>query len=162
MAGVGVSGDETAPKPIDEQIQGHDARNVALLARVRELGAPLDVARTIDCFFWAPSAAAAELLRDRLVAKGLENVLTSPPPDEDAVWSVQGTLLIRPDVMGSRGMTSQLVELAAACDAEYDGWGTAIHEAAPGEPGGPEGSPTSGWSCRNAKSSVGDAGDRLS
>ena len=94
-------------------------------------GAPLDVPRTIDCFFWAPSAASAEQLQGRLLARGLQDVLTSPPPDNDAKWSVQGKLCVRPDLMGSRGMTSQLVELAASCGAEYDGWGTAIHEAGP-------------------------------
>jgi hypothetical protein len=127
-------------------MRAHDARNAALLVRVEELGARLDVPRTVDCFFWAPSAASAELLRGRLVAKGLQAVLASPPPDPDAKWSVQGQLHIRPDLMGSRGMTSQLVELAAACSAQYDGWGTSIHEAGPAGHGSAGGSPTSGCS----------------
>jgi hypothetical protein len=139
-----VTEGETAPDPLESEMRGHDARNAALLIRVQELGARLDVPRTIDCYFWAPSAASAELLQRRLVGKGLEGVLTNPPPADRTKWSVQGTLQVSPDVMGSRGMTSQLVELAASCGAEYDGWGTAIHEAGPEESGGTSGSPTRG------------------
>jgi hypothetical protein len=141
-----VTDDDSVREAIETQMRGHDARNAALLVRVRELGAPLDIPRTIDCFFWAPSGASSDLLRARLVAKGLEEIVTSPTPDDNGKWSVQGKLFIRPDLMGSRGMTSQLVELAASCGAEYDGWGTAIHEARPEGAEGAGGSPTKGCS----------------
>ena len=112
-----------------QQLHGHEARNASLLARIRELGAPLDVARLIDCFFWAPDRESAESLRVALVGKGLVGVECNAPPPDDSLWSVQGQLSIRPDVMASQGMTEQLVQLATSCGAEYDGWGTSIGEA---------------------------------
>lgn len=126
----------------DEQLWKHDARNESLLARLRELGALLDVARPIDCHFWAPNAESAEELRVILIGKGLREVQTSAPADDDTTWSVQGQLLVRPDLMGSRGMTLELVQLATSCGAKYDGWGTSVSEARPHSVDGTRGGPT--------------------
>ncbi len=136
---------DAAAERFASEIQAHEARNAALLSRLRELGARLDVPRSIDCHFWAPTATSAELLRSRLLAKRLTDVVANTSPDDPTKWNVEGTLETRPDIMGSRGMTSQLVELAASCGAEYDGWGTAVHEVGPKESSG-SGSPTSGCS----------------
>jgi hypothetical protein len=139
-----MTGVDMAQGTAAEQIQAHDARNASLLSRLRELGAPLDVARPIDCFFWAPSAPAAESLRVLLIGKGLASVVSSRAAAGDAVWNVQGQLNVRPDLMGSHGMTEQLVELAVSCDAEYDGWGTRVTEAKAEPNGGAAGGPTRG------------------
>jgi hypothetical protein len=139
-----MSGVDMAQSRVQDQIRGHDARNASLLAHLQELGARLDVARPIDCFFWAPNPKCAEDLRVLLVGRGLVNVLSSPPVDDDAVWSVQGQVNVRPDLMGSRGMTEQLVELGASCGAEYDGWGTRVPEAKANASSGGSGGPTSG------------------
>jgi hypothetical protein len=133
---------DMADDKLAEELHGHKARNASFLARIRELAVPLDVARLIECSFRAPDGESAEALRALLRRKGLLGVVCSPPPPGDTHWSVRGQLNICPDLMGSQRMTAQLVQLAATCGAEYDGWGTRISEAQQGLVDGTRGGPT--------------------
>lgn len=108
---------------------GHEARNRSLLDRIRELGASLDAPRTIDLFFWAPSQEAAGLLVERLLERGFAELAATPPGDADDTWAVQGRLWESATRVGGSDLTEDLVRLAAALGAEYDGWGTSLGDA---------------------------------
>jgi len=112
---------------IARSIEGHEARNRALLARLRELGAPLGEPRVIDCHFWASNREAAVILVEKLLDKGFTELATTPA-DPDEPWSVEGKLHEAPEFVASRMVTEELVRLAVTCGAEYDGWGTSVEE----------------------------------
>jgi hypothetical protein len=112
------------------EVEAHQARNVSLLDRLRELGAPLDAPRVIDCHFWAPTREVAGVLVTRLLEKGLTE-LSSTPPGTEGPWSIEGQLHESPKFVASRKVTEELVLLAAECGGQYDGWGTSVTEAKP-------------------------------
>jgi hypothetical protein len=124
----------TGGKAMDESLSrdraAHGARNKALLERLTELGVTLEAPRLIDCFFWAPDEAAATAVAERLTERGMTQIVTSPPTDAHDLWSAQGQMRISPALAGSEGMTDTLMALALPFGAEYDGWGTAVEEAA--------------------------------
>lgn len=113
---------------IIREVEAHQARNAALLERIRDLGAALDAPRVIDAHFWASTREAAGVLIERLVAKGLTDLSARPPSDEGP-WSVEGQLHESPNFVASRKVTEELVRLAANCGSQYDGWGTSVPEA---------------------------------
>jgi len=104
-------------------VAAHEARNSALLERLRELGTPLDVPRVIDCHFWVPTGEEADALIVTLLDKGLTG-LSAAPPSGDEPWSVEGQLRVSPDVVASRSVTEDFVRIAAKFGGQYDGWGT--------------------------------------
>jgi hypothetical protein len=114
---------------IVSEIEAHGTRNRSLLERIRELGL-LDAPRVIDCHFWAATSEVVGRLMARLQEKGLDHVTATPPLD-DGRWSVEGQLIVSPNVIAGRKLTEELVRLAAGCGGQYDGWGTSVAEAGP-------------------------------
>ena len=113
---------------ISRELEGHKARNAALLARLRELGARLDVPRVVDCHFWAPTREAAGALVEKLLERGFTGLAATPSNAEEP-WSVEGQLHEPPAFVASRKVTEELIRAAAECGGEYDGWGTSVGEA---------------------------------
>jgi hypothetical protein len=118
---------------IASEVEAHEARNRALLERIRELGAVLDAPRVIDCHFWAATREIAGTLIAKLQEKGLIE-LSATPPDAEGPWNVEGQLNETPSFVASRKVTEELVRLAAECGGQYDGWGTSVPEAGPTSP----------------------------
>lgn len=119
---------EHAEPEIARAIEGHAARSKALLVRLRELGAALGEPRNIDCHFWAPTPEAAGVLVEKLLERGFTDLATVPGAS-DRPWGVEGKLHEAPEFVASSDITEELVRLAIACSATYDGWGTSVDEA---------------------------------
>lgn len=100
----------------------HQKRNEALLARLSELGVPLDVPRPIEHAFRAPNLEAVELLefglqcREFRVSPGVDR---SGPP-----FRVQVETFWPPTVATDPRHVETFLRLAAVHRCEYDGWET--------------------------------------
>jgi hypothetical protein len=113
-------------KYIQENISAHNARNDELLKLISEHGVDLDTVRPIDFFFWVADEKNATSLAEILTKDGLGEFFTVPPDDQTQTWSVQGQVLISPRSVSQAQFTENLVRIAAACSADYDGWGTSL------------------------------------
>lgn len=113
---------------IEAIIQGHESRNAALRQTLIEKGVDLGEPRTIECHFWAWSPANAKTLADDLASRGFE-ILTSRSArssQDPQLWNVEAAIKQSADLTLRREFTDELVRIAAAHFARYDGWGTRL------------------------------------
>ena len=113
---------------IEAALEGHRARNEALVARLRESHVPLDQPRVIDLHFFAPSQPAAHAIAAALRSHGLPEPAVSPA-DSDGIVSIEVAVVLPVSAVVARSFIEPLVRIAAASGGEHDGWGTSIEES---------------------------------
>jgi regulator of RNase E activity RraB len=111
---------------IESAIQAHGARNRELLELIASKGADPNVPRDIDLHFWASNENAARKLSAALEARGYSPVAMKRAVADASLWNVETNAHAAPLVVAAPAFVEDLVRLAAANDAEFDGWGTSI------------------------------------
>ena len=119
-------GREISEQQIQESIEGHERRNLALRRVLIEKGVDLTEPRTVDCHFWAWSEEDSIGLADGLTKLGFKITARRLSKNSTVRWNIEASiwqsaaLTLRPE------FTDELARLAAANFARYDGWGTSI------------------------------------
>jgi len=113
---------------IHDAMHGHRNRNLALRAQFEKRGVNLDQPRSVDFHFWASTQRDAAVLARSLYEKGFLIHMLAPAPGENAPdrWSIEGGLKIPLTLALGERLTEELIKLASAEDATFDGWGTSI------------------------------------
>ena len=113
---------------IQEVIEGHQTRNAELLRLIESKGADLHKVFRPEHHFWAYSRDSATELANELYKRGYRIMALSPGEDESGAkyWNIEASIERTPAEAASTKTTEELVRLAAALDAEYDGWGLSV------------------------------------
>ena len=120
----------------DELIAKRDelmSRDVNQIAQIKAYGVDLDKKRQVDLTFWAPTEPAAKLLIDALKRNEMPPNLTlgpASPNDANQRWLVRCAISASVTFMTTKENVVTFLLFADKYDCEYDGWGTAIVEAA--------------------------------
>jgi hypothetical protein len=103
-----------------------------LRLEVAKFGVDLGKPRIVDLTFWAPDEPSAARLRDALMRNEAADVIMLGPGREEANqrWLVRGSICSSVDTITQKENVAVFLLLADENDCEYDGWGTAIVEAA--------------------------------
>ena len=104
-------------------LDGHIARNRALLERFAALGADRFAKRSIDLFFYTPGESEAEQLSADLRGDGFSRVVVSR---REEMCSVHAQLEASITEVASVAFVERYVELAEKHGAEFDGWGASV------------------------------------
>jgi regulator of RNase E activity RraB len=120
------------PAPQVEQAKrGQYRTNLQVWQQLQQHGVTPGTLLTPDAHFWARTGAEAEELavhlRDGLGYRVEVDVIKQGLLRRRHVWSVQGTTpprTLNPDAIDA--WTDEMVEVAAAHGAEFDGWGTEV------------------------------------
>ena len=111
------------------------SRDVNQIAQIKAYGVDLDKKRQIDLTFWAPTEPAANLLIDALKRNEMPPNLTlgpASPSDANQRWLVRCAISASVTFMTTKENVVTFLLFADKYDCDYDGWGTAIVEAADG------------------------------
>ena len=111
------------------------SRDIDQIAQIKAYGVDLDKKRQIDLTFWAPTQSAANLLTDALVRNEMPPNLTlgpASPSDTNQRWLVRCAISASPIFMTTKENVVTFLLFADKYGCDYDGWGTAIVEAADG------------------------------
>jgi len=113
---------------IEQAINGHEARNAALLRVFQEKGADLAEPRSIDSHFWTWSRSDAESLAADLVCKGFKIIKMQlcGTKDDPNVWNVAAEIRQSINLTIRREFVDEMVRLASSHRGVYDGWGTTV------------------------------------
>ena len=109
---------------VADQVAAHAARNRELVALIVKKGGDLTSRRAIDLHFWAPHELSARRLADALREFGLDKVTSNQTETDPSLWNVEGAILASVDDVVADAFVERLVTMAAAHDADFDGWGT--------------------------------------
>jgi hypothetical protein len=111
---------------IEEAISGHEARNTALRRAFIEKRADFSEPRLIECHFWASSNEDAAGLTTALTTRGFRILAQRPAasPNDPSLWNVEAEIHQSIELTLRHEFTDELVRVAAAHSARYDGWGT--------------------------------------
>jgi len=124
----------THETPIEDQVAGHEARNVALVQRLREMGVDPTVPRLIDLHFFMPSPAIARELAAALQVRGVGEVLVGEPHPPDGTTSLTISVLESVATIVKRPYIEFLVRAAVQLHGVHDGWGTSVEPVQPVRP----------------------------
>ena len=113
---------------IEAALEGHRARNEALVKRLSEFHVALDQPRAIDLHFFAPHIAAAQVIAAALEAQGLHDSKICPA-GADGWISIEVAVTLPVNAVIARSFIEPLVRIASASGGEHDGWTTSIKEA---------------------------------
>src|SRR5262245_19341923 len=100
---------------------------------IASYGVDLGQKRKVDLSFWAPDETKARLLSEALKRNEAGTpVVMGPldPNDANQRWLVGMTLDVSVDFITGKENVATFLLFADKYDCEYDGWGTAIVEAA--------------------------------
>lgn len=111
---------------IRELVEAQQARNAELRTVIESSGGDPAAPATIDVFFYAADESDARRLAAALESEAFREVNVTEPHDMVDAWSVTAELEMSVDEMINPLWTDHVVRLAAGCNAEYDGWGTAV------------------------------------
>jgi hypothetical protein len=113
---------------IKRAVEGHDARNAALRISLAKDGVDVNIPRDIDCQFWVSSRENAFRLASVLGKQGLrvKSSRKAVTNDEALPWNLEMVVRQSIELTLRHEFADELVRAAAACDARFDGWGTAI------------------------------------
>ena len=111
---------------VADQVAAHAARNRELVTLIVKKGADPTARRTIDLHFWAPDELSARRLIEALREFGLDKVVSNQTEADASVWNVEGQILASVDYVVAELFVERLVTLAAAHEADFDGWGTSL------------------------------------
>ena len=113
---------------IQDEISRHRSRNAQLRQVLTEKRVSLAEQRPIDIHFWAWDQTVAAILGRELYSHGyLVTVIARADAGQgEQRWNIEAGANIAPEKVLSDDFTEDLVRLATAHDAVYDGWGTAF------------------------------------
>ena len=113
---------------IETIILGHESRNEQLRQSLLGRGVDLTAPRQIECHFWAWSGGDAASVADALARRGFEILAqrAAVSARDLNLWNVEAAINQSIEVTLTREFTNELVRLAAARSAKYDGWGTRL------------------------------------
>lgn len=107
-------------------------KNRETWGKLKDLGVSPGDNLTVDAYFVAPQAEAAEQLAEALVAAGWESQVfpyKSGLLRRKVNWGVQASRLVLGVELGSLdALVTELDATAVRHDAEFDGWGTELPE----------------------------------
>ena len=109
------------------------SRDASQVSIIKTFGVDLDKKRQLDLTFWAPNEAAANLLGEALKRNGMPPNLTLGPAgssDANPRWLIRCALQASVTFITAKENLVTFLLFADKYDCEYDGWGTAIVEAA--------------------------------
>jgi len=108
------------------------ARDVEQIAQLRSYGVILENKRRIDLTFWAPNEAAAKILVEACKRNEMppHTVLGPVKPEGDQRWLVRCPFGASVTFVTTKENVVTLLLFADKYDCAYDGWGTAVVEAA--------------------------------
>jgi len=116
----------------DEALKQHlhalEARDQTQRAAISALGVDLQTKRVIDVTFVARDESSAAALATAL--RRNELLATAAPSSVSARWLVTGSLEASVDWITTRANIATFILFADKYECEYDGWGTALVEAA--------------------------------
>jgi hypothetical protein len=108
------------------------ARDAAQIAAIKGFGIDLDKKRQIELTFWAPSEQSAKLFADACKRNEMPPYmqLGPSPSGADQRWLIRCSITASVIFMTDKENVGTFLLFADKFDCEYDGWGTAIVEAA--------------------------------
>lgn len=109
------------------------SRDIDQIVQIKAFGVDLDKKRQIDLTFWAPNESASKLLAEALTRNEMPpNLVLGPatPTDANQRWLVRCSLSASVTFVTAKENVVTFLLFADKYDSEYDGWGTAIVEAA--------------------------------
>ncbi len=114
---------------IMQRLQQRDEQQRSVISAY---GVDLSKERAIDLCFWSPDKPKAMELAGCLERNEISPVTVSPPLGNDPKqrWSVQTSIRSSVDFITKKENVATFVLIADKYDSDYDGWGTAIVEAA--------------------------------
>ena len=108
------------------------ARDVDQVAAVRNYGVDLDKPRQIDLTFWARNKNAAETFVEACKRNEMppQLVLDPAPSETNQRWFIRCSITASVTFVTTKENVVTFLLFADKYGCEYDGWGTAIVEAA--------------------------------
>jgi hypothetical protein len=114
------------------QLASLEARNRAQVEVIQSYGVDLNKTRKIDLSFWAPNETAAKTFAEACKRNEMPPDSVRPPVSvgTDRRWLVTCPVDASVIFMTTTDNVATFIMFADKFDCEYDGWGTAIVEAA--------------------------------
>ena len=108
------------------------SRDIVQIVQIKSYGVDLDKKRQVDLTFWSPTECAAKLFIEACERNGMPpSMLLGPAPSEaNQRWLVRCSINASVTFMTTKENLVTYILFADNYDCEYDGWGTAIFEAA--------------------------------
>jgi hypothetical protein len=108
------------------------SRDIDLIAQIRNYGVDVDKKRQIDLTFWAPNESAAKLFVEACERNEMPaSVVLGPAPSEaNQRWLIRCSISASVTFITTKENLVTFLLFADKYDCDYDGWGTAIVEAA--------------------------------
>ena len=109
------------------------SRDIGQIAQIKAYGVDLGKKRQIDLTFWAPDEAAAKAFVEASKRNEMPPNLTLGPAssrDANQRWLIRCSLSASITFITTKENVVSFLLFADKYDCEYDGWGTAIVEAA--------------------------------
>jgi hypothetical protein len=125
---MGRTEEELHRRALELEQRGFEQR-----AQVAAYGIDLAKRRAIDLTFWAPDEPTARKFVEALTRNEFQVTLVLGPArasEPDQRWVVRTALFASVDFVTTRDNLATFLLFADKYDCEYDGWGTAIVEAA--------------------------------
>ena len=124
----------TPDTPFEDQVAGHEQRNVVLVQRLVEMGVDPALPRLIDLHFFMPSPVAARELAAKLQVRGVGEVVVGKPNPTDGNTSLTISVLESVSTITRRPYIEFLVQTASDLRGIHDGWGTSVQRVQPVAP----------------------------
>jgi Regulator of ribonuclease activity B len=107
-------------------------RDIGQMAQLKSYGVDLDKKRQIDLTFWAPNEKAAQVFVEACTRNEMppHTVLGPTIPEGDQRWLIRCSFSGSPTFVTTKENAVTFLMFANKYDCEYDGWGTAVVEAA--------------------------------
>ncbi len=108
------------------------ARDVAQVKVIESYGVDLDRKRAVDVNFWAPDEDSCKAFVEACKRNEMPShtVLGPVSPEGDQRWLIRCSIAASVTFMVAQENVETSLLFADKFDCEYDGWGTAIVEAA--------------------------------
>ena len=108
------------------------SRDIDQIAAIRAYGVDLDKKREIDLTFWAANENAAKVFVEACKRNKMppHTVLNPAPSEANQRWLIRCSIGATVTFVTSKENVATFLLFADKYDCEYDGWGTAIVEAA--------------------------------
>jgi hypothetical protein len=108
------------------------SRDIDQIVQLRNYSVDLDKKRQIDLTFWAPTESAATAFVEACKRKEMPpNTVLDPAPSEaNQRWLIRCSIGASVTFMTTKENLVTFLLFADNYECEYDGWGTAIVEAA--------------------------------
>jgi len=108
------------------------SRDIDQIVQIKTYGVDLDKRRQVDLTFWAPTERTAKLFIEACERNGMPPSMVLGPAASEANqrWLVRCSLSASVTFMTTLENVVTFLLFADEYDCEYDGWGTAIFEAA--------------------------------